>query len=147
MAEHIPFKVNMEHPEQVDACIVWCFDPRMQDVFRHFVKEMGYRYFDSIMIAGGAKDLSFSSLQDSRNDLLSQIQKSISLHNPKVIALMVHSDCGAFGYLKAFDNDLEKERLEMEKVLREAKQFLEENVEGDQTILLVFIDGKGIHII
>ncbi|MDO8436108.1 MAG: hypothetical protein Q7S82_01815 [bacterium] len=147
MAKYIPFKTDMRHPEQVDACIVWCFDPRMQKVFRHFVDEMGYKHFDPIMLAGGAKDLSGYSSEDLRDALFAQVKKSVSLHKPKVIALMAHSDCGAFGYLKAFDNDLEKERLEMEKVLQEARQFLKDNLEGRQSILLVFVNEQGVHVL
>ena len=98
---------HFESPRETyvcDAAIVWCFDNRFELGFRKFLKRIGVNYTDPIKIAGGAKCLASPERESDREFVLDQIRKSIRLHDTRRVILMVHSDCGAYGGLAAFDN-------------------------------------------
>ena len=84
---------------QCDAAIVWCFDNRFQLGFAKFLRRRGVVNSDPIKIAGGAKCLASPEHEGDRQFVLDQIRKSMRLHGTKVVILMVHSDCGAYGGL------------------------------------------------
>jgi hypothetical protein len=44
--------------------------------------------------------------------------------------LMVHSDCGAYGGLQAFDGNEEREAANHESELRSAAEFMKSNIPG-----------------
>jgi hypothetical protein len=89
---------------QCDAAVVWCFDNRFELGFRKFLKKIRVIYTDPIKIAGGAKCLASPERESDREFVLDQIRKSMRLHGTRRVILMVHSDCGAYGGLAAFDN-------------------------------------------
>jgi hypothetical protein len=88
-----------------DAAVLWCFDHRFELVFRKFLKRIGITHYDAIKVAGGAKLMASPDREIERDFVLDQIRKSIRLHGPRLVILMVHSDCGAYGGLRAFDGD------------------------------------------
>jgi carbonic anhydrase len=88
-----------------DAAIVWCFDNRFELAFHKFLKRVGVLHSDPIKIAGGAKCLASPEPASDRDFVLEQIHKSIRLHGTQRVILMVHSDCGAYGGLEAFESD------------------------------------------
>lgn len=90
---------------QCDAAVVWCFDNRFELAFRKFLKRIGVVNSDSIKIAGGAKCLASTNGKAERDFVLEQIRISMRLHDTKQVILMVHSDCGAYGGLAAFNDD------------------------------------------
>lgn len=94
-------KTSRQH-YKADAVIVWCFDDRFSELTNKLTKENGWRQIDLIKIAGGAKELATDGETAEKRFLADQIAKSIALHHPAVIALMVHADCGAYG--KSFDD-------------------------------------------
>lgn len=117
-----------------EACVVWCFDARTSGDLGDFLANRGFAHADVVKTAGGAKALAFArspvmSPQEvesglaAREFLLSQIKTSIRLHEPQLIILMLHADCGGYGYSKAFPS-LEAELAHHEKELATAKEFL-----------------------
>ena len=51
-----------------------------------------------------------------------------ALHGTSRVILMVHTDCGAYGGLQAFDGNKEREAANHESQLRSAADFLTSNV-------------------
>src|SRR5215467_661399 len=92
-----------------EAAIVWCFDNRFETVLRKLIKRLQIEYFDPIRIAGGTKCLASPDRESDRDFLIEQIRLSMRLHDTKSVILMLHSDCGAYGGLAAFENDSDTE--------------------------------------
>ena len=121
----ITCKINPDH-YRADAVVIWCFDDRFSELLDKLARHNGWRWIDLIKIAGGAKGLAMEGQSAEKNFLLNQIEKSISLHHPDTIALMVHTDCGAYG--KSF-NDAKSEAdfytAELAKAEANLKIFLD----------------------
>ena len=113
------FDAPREHYE-CDAVIVWCFDHRFGLGLRKFLPRIGVVYADPIMIAGGAMSLASPKQESDREFVLDQIRASIRLHGTKRAILMLHSDCGAYGGLGAFQNDEQAEFLHHREELHRA---------------------------
>ncbi len=109
-----------------DACIIWCFDNRFWPAFLEFIKDQGYKNFDPVFCAGGAKNLGDPADPNDRDFVLKQIGLSIKLHHAKKLVLMTHEDCGAFGGSKAFGGDQAKEFEKHEQVHSVAKEVIQE---------------------
>jgi hypothetical protein len=105
-----------------DAAIVWCFDNRFQDGFAKFLKRNGVVFSDPIKIAGGAKVLASPAQETEREFVLDQIRTSVRLHGTRLVILMVHSDCGAYGGLSAFNDDARAEAEHHEAELGRAAE-------------------------
>ncbi|OHA09399.1 MAG: hypothetical protein A3B37_02445 [Candidatus Sungbacteria bacterium RIFCSPLOWO2_01_FULL_59_16] len=86
-----------------DTCAVWCFDDRFSPALERLMAETQTKHIDLVKVAGGARGLASPANENERAYLLDQIAKSIKLHEPKTIWLMVHADCGAYGNPK-FEN-------------------------------------------
>ena len=136
------FQASRE-PYQCDAAVVWCFDHRFQPGFGEFLKKIGIVYEDPIKIAGGAKSLASPEQESDREFVLEQIRKSIRLHGTKRVILKLHSDCGAYGGLKAFGGDAAAEARHHEQELRRAAEFLSKALPGLQ-IEAYFVDFDGV---
>ncbi|HZU33539.1 MAG TPA: carbonic anhydrase [Candidatus Angelobacter sp.] len=126
-----------------DAAIVWCFDNRFEMALRKLIKKIGVVYFDPIRIAGGAKCLAGSESEADRQFVLDQIQKSVKLHDTDTVILMLHSDCGAYGGLQAFDNDVAREAEHHRQDLHRAVEFLQSQI-PHLKVQAFFIDFEGV---
>ena|SRR5215469_1372998 len=126
-----------------DAAIIWCFDNRFELGFRKFLKRIGVINSDPIKIAGGAKCLASPEAETEREFILEQIRKSIRLHNTRRVILMLHSDCGAYGGLKAFDDDAAAEAMHHEAELDRATECLAKAIPGIE-IEAYFVDFEGV---
>lgn len=138
--------LNFTSPQEhymADAVVVWCFDYRFEAAFRKLLKRIGVFNSDSVRIAGGAKSLVSPERETDRSFVIDQIRKSIKLHGTKTAVLMLHSDCGAYGGLKAFDGDPEKEAQHHDSDLQKAAAFLQEQIPG-LTVQSYFVDFDGI---
>lgn len=126
-----------------DAAVVWCYDHRFSVVFTKLLKRMGIKNADPIRVAGGAKLLASPANPQDREFVLDQIRTSMRLHDTDTVILMVHSDCGAYGGLAAFDNNPEREaenhRLEMHKAADALKAEL-----PDINVRAFFVDFEGV---
>lgn len=80
----------------VFACIDWRLHPTVE----HFFRER-WGTFDLCVSAGSIKDF---TNKETAAYLLNQLELSLQLHRPKEVVLTMHSDCGAYGGLKAFFN-------------------------------------------
>jgi hypothetical protein len=128
---------------QCDAAIVWCFDNRFELGFRKFLKRIGVNYADPIKIAGGARCLASPAQESDREFVLDQIRISMRLHGTQRVILMVHSDCGAYGGLEAFGNDVRAERLHHRDELRRAAETLARQIPELQ-VDGYFVDFEGV---
>ncbi len=113
---------------RADACVVSCFDARFELVTRKFLKKRGIWWADPLKIAGGAKAFASPAEESERRFALGQVLTSMRLHGTSRVMLMVHSDCGAYGGLKAFDGSEEREAANHESELRSAAEFLRSNI-------------------
>jgi hypothetical protein len=132
-----------------EACIVWCFDARTSGDLDDFLTSRGFERADVVKVAGGAKAFAFdpSSARSeeeiesglaARGFLLSQVKASIRLHESKTVILMLHVDCGGYGYSKAFP-DTEAELAHHEKELESAEKFLADKLPNGITIETVMV--------
>ncbi|HEY5027788.1 MAG TPA: carbonic anhydrase, partial [Candidatus Angelobacter sp.] len=103
---------------------MWCFDHRFDVVLRKLTKRIGVDFFDPILVAGGAKCLAGDELERDRQFVLEQVRKSMHLHGTTTVLLMLHSDCGAYGGLAAFENDTAREAENHRNDLHRAVDFL-----------------------
>lgn len=126
-----------------DAAIVWCFDNRFQLGFSKFLKRIGICNSDPIKIAGGAKCLASPEHETDREFILDQIRKSIRLHRTRLVILMLHSDCGAYGGLAGFGGDPAREAQHHEDELRRAAAFLQNAIPGIE-MRAYFVDFEGV---
>jgi carbonic anhydrase len=128
---------------QSDAAIVWCFDNRFHAGFAKYLKRRGIATTDIIKIAGGAKSLSSPARESDREFLLDQIRTSIRLHGTRLVILMLHSDCGAYGGLDAFGGDASAEAQHHEDELRRAAAFLKSAI-PDVEVQSYVVDFEGV---
>ena len=127
-----------------DAAVVWCYDHRFSTGFTKFLKRIGVINADPIKIAGGAKSLASPAHESDREFVMSQIRTSISLHGTRLIILMLHSDCGAYGGLdNGFGGDARLEAQRQEEELRRAANYLREAI-PDVEVQAYFVDFEGI---
>jgi carbonic anhydrase len=128
---------------QCDAAVVWCFDNRFHLGFAKFLKRLGVLNAEPIKVAGGAKSLASPAREGDREFVLEQIRTSIRLHGTKLVILKLHSDCGAYGGLEAFQRDALAEAAHHEQELRCAAAYLREQIPGI-AIQAYFVDFEGI---
>jgi len=126
-----------------DAAVVWCYDNRFETVFRKLLKRIGIAHSDPIRIAGGARCLAHCGRESERAFVLEQIRRSMDLHSTRTVILMLHSDCGAYGGLAAFQGDLVKEARNHCGDLRQAVARLQSEI-PELNISAYFVDFEGV---
>jgi len=126
-----------------DAAVVWCFDYRFEAAFRKLLKRIGVFSSDSIRIAGGAKSLASPEQESDRLFVLDQIRKSMKLHASRTVVLMLHSDCGAYGGLAAFQGNSSEEAQHHSSELQKAAAFLNQNI-PELAVKAYFVDFDGV---
>lgn len=107
------------------------------------LKRLGIANADSIRIAGGAKALAAPEKDPGREFLLEQIRASIRLHQTTLVILMVHSDCGGYGGLEAFNNDAAAEARHHQEQLRSAAECVLKAISGIE-VRAYFVDFEGV---
>ncbi len=98
-------------PYRADATVLWCFDDRFSVLCRKFLRRIGVQRADVISIAGGAKALGSPRDDGERDFVLDQIGLSMRLHECKRVILTLHSDCGAYGGIVAFQGNASSEAV------------------------------------
>lgn len=126
-----------------DAAVVACFDHRFKLAFDKFLKKQGIEVIDPIRIAGGAKSLVSPENETDRAFILEQVRKSIRLHGTKLVIIKIHSDCGAYGGLEAFNGDTKAEAVHHEKELQRAVEFLKSEISGVE-MRSYYVDFDGV---
>ena len=102
---------------EVDACVLWCIDPRFRKALWDLEKALGFKHIDVIKVAGGAKALANKGA--CKRVLVDQVEASVKLHKPKIIIPMFHHDCGAYKPLNL--NGKTEEEFLFEEVGRATK--------------------------
>lgn len=102
-----------------DGVILRCVDARTSDAVQMALQALGLHHCDVISVAGSVKDI-----LEENPYLLSQIEISQKLHQPPVIVLFAHEDCGAYGGSRAFGNDSVKEQQTHREELMDAERII-----------------------
>jgi carbonic anhydrase len=126
-----------------DAAVVWCFDHRFDLVLHKLLKKIGITEFDPVLVAGGAKNLASPQSANDRQFVLEQIRSSMRLHGTKNVILMLHSDCGAYGGLAAFNNDTAKEAENHRREIHKAVAVVKAEI-PEVEVRSFFVDFDGV---
>jgi hypothetical protein len=65
------------------------------------------------------------------------------LHQTRTVILMLHSDCGAYGGLSAFENDSQREAEHHRQELSRAAQVLKSEI-PELLVQTYFVDFEGV---
>jgi carbonic anhydrase len=82
---------------KADACVVSCYDARFELVLRKFLKRRGLSLVDHLKIAGSVKGLASPEHEADREFMLRMIRISMRLHQPELVVMVGHNECGAYG--------------------------------------------------
>src|SRR5438093_6949199 len=101
-------------------CAVRAGDAQISQEARHLVGGSTQDRWrgEGFRLSGGRK----------RSFALGQVRTSMRLHRTNRVMLMIHSDCGAYGGLQAFEGNEEREAANHESELRSAAEFLKSNI-------------------
>lgn len=86
--------INHSCPVIVFACIDWRLHPDIEELLKK-----RYGAFDLCVTVGAVKGFGDPSIRDF---ILNQIEVSQKLHGSRVVVLVMHRDCGAYGGSGAF---------------------------------------------
>ncbi len=92
-------------PYVADAAVLCCFDARISQAVRKFLRKQGIERPDMIIVAGGAKTLASPRNDFEQDFILEQVRMSIRLHQTRRVLVMSHSDCATYGGLAHFKGD------------------------------------------
>jgi hypothetical protein len=145
LPEKIEVETSPKHIE-VEACIVWCVDPRFRGAREKFLEVTGFKNPDLLIIAGGARSL---AMEDSPEQVfvINQLKKLAAAHHWKQLILTVHVDCAMYGGLKAFGSDAAREKKKLFADLKNAKRASRRQLPTDITIETALVDFGGIHAV
>lgn len=121
---------SSDSPYVADAAVLCCFDHRVGQVVRKFLKKQGVERPDMIVVAGGAKTLASPRNDFEQDFILEEVRMSIRLHQTKRVMVMSHSDCATYGGLAHFKGDGEAEAQHHRGELLRAGELLTANFPG-----------------
>jgi len=113
-----------------DAAVLCCFDHRISQAVRKFLKKQGIERADMVIVAGGAKTLASPRNDFEQDFILEQVRMSIRLHQTQRVLVMSHSDCATYGGLANFKGDREAEAVHHREELLRAGELLTKNFPG-----------------
>ena len=103
---------KLVHSHSCENFILTCIDFRFQKAISEWIKQNNWEEnYDLLSIAGTQKNAVDSATKDF---FLNQLAISVRLHSPKVVVLVAHQDCGAYGGSTAFGNWDEEKAKYME---------------------------------
>jgi len=114
-------------PYVADAAVLCCFDARIGQVVRKFLRKQGIERPDMIIVAGGAKTLASPRNDFEQDFILEQVRMSIRLHQTRRVLVMSHSDCATYGGLAHFKGDQAAEAEHHRTELHRAASLLTSN--------------------
>ena len=117
-------------PYIADAAVLCCFDARINQVVRKFLRKQGIERPDMIIVAGGAKTLASPRNDFEQDFILEQVRMSIRLHKTRRVLVMSHSDCATYGGLAHFKGDQAAEAEHHRTELHRAAELLTSNFPG-----------------
>jgi carbonic anhydrase len=113
-----------------DAAVLCCFDHRISQAVRKFLKHQSIERPDMIVVAGGAKTLASPRNDFEQDFILEQVRMSIRLHQTKRVLVMSHSDCATYGGLANFHGDRDAEAAHHRTELLRAGELLTRKFHG-----------------
>lgn len=128
---------------RADAAVVWCFDTRFEALLRKLLRRLGVTHADIIRVAGGAKPLASPEQESEREFVLEQFRRSMRLHGTRRVLLMVHSDCGGYGGLGAFQGDEQAEVRHHLAELQRAAACIRQRI-PELTVEGCFVNFEGV---
>src|SRR5262245_26557224 len=117
-------------PYVADAAVLCCFDYRINNVVRKFLRKQAIERVDMIVVAGGAKTLASPRNDFEQDFILEQVRMSIRLHQTKRVLVTSHSDCATYGGLAHFNGDQAAEAAHHRTELLRAGELLTRNFPG-----------------
>ena len=111
-------------PYIADAAVLCCFDARISQAVRKFLRKQNIKRPDMIIVAGGAKTLASPRNDFEQDFILEQVRMSIRLHQTRRVLVMSHSDCATYGGLANFKGDRTAEAEHHRSELHRAAQLL-----------------------
>ena len=131
-------------PHICSSVLVRCMDFRLTREINHWLESKGLiNDCDIISIAGITKAIADDFSSPEAQFVLKQINLSRQLHQTKVVYLMHHTDCGAYGGHTAFHN-LEEEKQCYTTDMEKAKAIIEKEIPGvDVKFILADIMNNG----
>ena len=124
-AQDLPFRFTCR-PYVADAAVLCCFDSRISQAVRKFLRKQVFERPDMVIVAGGAKTLASPRNDFEQDFILEQVRMSIRLHQTKRVLVMSHSDCATYGGLAHFKGDRAAEAEHHRSELLRAAQLLTE---------------------
>jgi len=95
----------MLNQHTTSAFVLTCIDFRFHEKIVEELKKQGITSFDLKCDAGGVKYLVSDEKPAVRDWILENIRIAKDLHHIKMIVLINHYDCGAYGGSSAFDSE------------------------------------------
>ena len=117
-------------PYVADAAVLCCFDHRISQAVRKFLRKQGIERPDMIIVAGGAKTLASPRNDFEQDFILEQVRMSIRLHQTNRVLVMSHSDCATYGGLAHFNGDRAAEAEHHRQELHRAAELLDAKFPG-----------------
>jgi carbonic anhydrase len=117
-------------PYVADAAVLCCFDARISQAVRKFLRKQNIERPDMIIVAGGAKTLASPRNDFEQDFILEQVRMSIRLHQTKRVLVMSHSDCATYGGLAHFNGDRAAEAEHHRQELHRAAELLDAKFPG-----------------
>ena len=123
----------------IENLLIVCMDFRLPKVHVGWAEEnLGNKNYDLIALAGAQKAILD---EDTRGTVFKQIETSVNLHGTKVVNLIAHEDCGAYGGSKSFPS-WEEEKQKYMSDLSEAEKLIKEKFEVKVKKYILFLDNK-----
>lgn len=123
----------------VENLLIVCMDFRLPEVHFAWAEEnLGNQNYDLVALAGSQKSIMD---EDTRRAVFKQIETSLNLHGTKVINIIAHEDCGAYGGSKNF-SDWEEEREAYIKDLNVAEQLIKEKFKAEVKKYILRLGGE-----
>jgi len=122
-----------------DALIIRCIDCRFKRCLTDLESELKLKFVDTIIVAGGAKNISAPENHSDKDFIFSQIEKSIKLHHTKRIFIESHDECGAYGGAKK--EKVLSDLLRAKEMVQKFKPVAEKDIPVDA----LFVDFNSIN--
>jgi len=130
-------------PYIADAAVLCCFDHRISQAVRKFLRNQNIERPDMIIVAGGAKTLASPRNDFEQDFILEQVRMSIRLHRTRRVLVMSHSDCATYGGLAHFNGDRAAEAEHHRQELHRAAALLGERF-PDISVEPYFVNFDGV---
>ncbi|MBU1118449.1 hypothetical protein KKH43_01035 [Patescibacteria group bacterium] len=126
--------------KKAEALAIFCMDYRFHDALHDYIKNtLGIKHYDRVAVAGAGKSLLETHHHPDYIVLKKQIDLSAKLHDIQKVIIVHHTDCGAYGGVKAFEDTEHEKTKHLHDMNNIAKVIQEEILPGIE-IIQVFLN-------